>query len=129
MSMKFLKHAKSAWKGKSQKIQKPWGHELVWSGHESVHGKILYIEAGCRTSLKYHSLKSETLLFLSGMAKVTFGAEHMANPGDELGLGLVVSYGSEEFSDSRTDMVQILWTRSNTKRWEFIEDLIIVEHT
>jgi len=57
------------------------------------------------------------------------GYPMMTNPEDELGLGLVVSYGSEEFVTSRTGMVQILWTRSNTKRWEFIEDLIIVEHT
>ena len=57
------------------------------------------------------------------------GYPMMTNPEDKLGLGLVISYGSEEFSNSRTDMVQVLWTRSNTKRWEFIEDLIIVEHT
>jgi len=75
MRFKDPKHAKSAWKGSSRKNQKPWGHELVWSSHESVHGKILYIKAGGRTSLKYHALKSETLLLLSGVAEVTYGAE------------------------------------------------------
>jgi len=74
--IKDRKHAKTAWKSGSHRREKPWGHEIVWAGHNSIHGKILYINAGARTSLKYHKLKAETLFFVSGKAKVTFGAEN-----------------------------------------------------
>ena len=57
------------------------------------------------------------------------GYPMMANPEKELGIGLVVEYGTEEFADNRSRMVKILWTRSQTKRWEFIEDLTIIKHT
>lgn len=70
------KHAKSSWKSTSQSKSKPWGHEILWAGHASIHGKILHIKAGQRTSLKYHRLKSESLYFLRGEAKVTFGDQH-----------------------------------------------------
>lgn len=74
--IKDQKHAKTAWKSGSYRSEKPWGHELVWGGHDSIHGKILHINAGSRTSLKYHKLKAETLFFVSGKAKVTFGGEN-----------------------------------------------------
>tara|TARA_R110000787_G_scaffold22256_3_gene64800 strand:+ start:396 stop:818 length:423 start_codon:yes stop_codon:yes gene_type:complete len=73
--IKDRKHAKTAWKARSHIHEKPWGREIVWAGHDSIHGKILYISAGARTSLKYHKLKAETLFFVSGKAKVSFGAE------------------------------------------------------
>ena len=69
------KHVKSSWRGSSQTREKPWGQELVWAGHDSIHGKILIIKAGSRTSFKYHPLKAESLFFLRGKAKVTYGDE------------------------------------------------------
>ena len=75
---------------------------------------------------KKEQIKLGTLVLLRPSAA---GYPMMADPENELGLGLVVAHGTEEFADSRVGMVQVLWTRSNTKRWEFIEDLIIIEHT
>ena len=70
------KHAKSAWRSKSERTEKPWGEELQWSGHNFIHGKVLYIRAGERTSFKYHKLKSESLLILRGNAKILYGDEY-----------------------------------------------------
>ncbi len=56
------------------------------------------------------------------------GYPMMTDPENELGVGLVLEHGTEEFANSRVGMVRVLWTRSNTKRWEFIEDLVIVKH-
>jgi mannose-6-phosphate isomerase len=70
------KHAKSAWRTKSTKKEKPWGEELQWAGHNFIHGKVLYIKAGERTSFKYHKLKAESLLILRGKAKILYGDEH-----------------------------------------------------
>ena len=117
MSLKSLKHAKSAWRGRSETAQKPWGHELVWSSHESVHGKILYIKAGSRTSLKYHSLKSETLLFISGVAEVTFGSEHTIRDPVEFPMK------TEQFCDGEVLLVQ----SGCPYRIEAIEDCEVIE--
>lgn len=57
------------------------------------------------------------------------GYPMMADPEKELGVGLVIEDGAEEFSGNKSKMVKVLWTRSQTKRWEFIEDLIVIEHT
>ena len=57
------------------------------------------------------------------------GYPMIADPEKELGIGLVVESGAEEFESNQNRMVKVLWTRSQTKRWEFIEDLIIIEHT
>ena len=72
---------------------------------------------------KEKQLKVGDLVWLKPSAA---GYPMMSNPENELGPGLVIEYGSEEFTNSRMGMVKILWTRSNTKRWEFIEDLVIV---
>jgi mannose-6-phosphate isomerase-like protein (cupin superfamily) len=81
------KHLKSAWvtRGKDCTITKPWGTEKAWSGFNGVHGKILFISKGKRTSLKYHKLKTEVLYLTSGNIKVLFGNESsfedpVANP-------------------------------------------------
>ena len=49
-----------------QRVEKPWGHELLWAWGRHYAAKILHIEAGCRLSLQYHRVKEETLLLLSG---------------------------------------------------------------
>tara|TARA_R100000008_G_C3568711_1_gene160719 strand:+ start:515 stop:958 length:444 start_codon:yes stop_codon:yes gene_type:complete len=74
--MKSKKHAKSAWIANSTCVAKPWGEEISWAALPSIHGKILYIEAGTRTSYKYHKSKNEVLFVLKGEANVQFGSEH-----------------------------------------------------
>ena len=61
---------------------------------------------------------------------ITLGDLVWLRPGAaELGIGLVIEHGAEEFTSNKSRMVKVLWTRSQTKRWEFIEDLIVIEHT
>ena len=57
-----------------QKIPKPWGYELVFTppGAPTV-GKLLHLNAGSRFSLQYHEIKEETLILVSGEAKITLG--------------------------------------------------------
>ena len=60
-----------------EKIDKPWGHEIIWaksSGENGYVGKILFIKAGHRLSLQYHEIKEETILVKSGILYLeTFG--------------------------------------------------------
>jgi mannose-6-phosphate isomerase-like protein (cupin superfamily) len=52
------------------RIEKPWGHELVWARTERYAGKILVIEAGRRLSLQLHRKKDESILVLSGRLRL-----------------------------------------------------------
>jgi len=49
-----------------KKINKPWGHEIIWSHCSKFVGKILCINAGHKLSRQYHEKKEETILVLSG---------------------------------------------------------------
>ena len=75
MTIKSKKHAKSAWRVKTQTVDKRWGREVRWPAMPSIHGKILYIDAGQQTSFKYYSLKNENLMVLSGKVEIMYGNE------------------------------------------------------
>ena len=49
-----------------RRIEKPWGHEIVYAHTDRYAGKVLSIRAGERLSLQYHRLKEETIYVLSG---------------------------------------------------------------
>lgn len=49
-----------------QRIEKPWGYELIWADTEHYAGKILHIRAGEQLSLQYHEHKDETVYVLAG---------------------------------------------------------------
>ena len=81
------KHLKSAWvsRSKDNYEDKPWGKEKTWTGFSGVHGKLLYIDKDKKTSLKFHTQKSEVLFLKVGKIKVIFGNESsftdpIANP-------------------------------------------------
>ena len=48
------------------RVDKPWGHELIWARTDRYVGKILHVKAGEVLSLQYHNFKDETMHVLSG---------------------------------------------------------------
>ena len=48
------------------RVEKPWGHELIWAKTDRYVGKILHIEPGHLLSLQYHEKKDETIFVLRG---------------------------------------------------------------
>jgi mannose-6-phosphate isomerase len=48
------------------KVEKPWGHELIWARTDRYVGKILHVKQGHVLSLQYHNRKDETMHVLSG---------------------------------------------------------------
>lgn len=48
------------------RVEKPWGHEVIWARTDRYVGKILHVEAGHVLSLQYHNLKDESIYVLSG---------------------------------------------------------------
>lgn len=50
-----------------KKIDKPWGHEIIWAEGDTYIGKIIYINAGHKLSRQYHQEKEETILVKAGV--------------------------------------------------------------
>ena len=57
-----------------ERINKPWGEELVLSRTGTSIVKMLRIGPNRRLSLQYHRRKHETVMLLSGQALLTIGS-------------------------------------------------------
>ncbi|HEY4119264.1 MAG TPA: cupin domain-containing protein [Byssovorax sp.] len=56
-----------------RRVDKPWGHEVIWAEATRYVGKILHIKAGQRLSRQYHEVKEETLMVQSGQMDLELG--------------------------------------------------------
>ena len=54
----------------ARRVQKPWGHELIWAHTDRYVGKILVIETGKRLSLQRHLVKDESILVSAGLLRL-----------------------------------------------------------
>jgi mannose-6-phosphate isomerase-like protein (cupin superfamily) len=63
-----------AWATEHRKVEKPWGHELVWAETERYVGKLLFVKAGESLSLQFHRVKDESWLVQTGRAKLELGS-------------------------------------------------------
>ena len=62
-----------AWAFEPRKVEKPWGHELIWAEAEAYVGKLLFVKAGESLSLQFHRVKDESWLLQTGRAKIELG--------------------------------------------------------
>ncbi|MGB2952516.1 MAG: cupin domain-containing protein [Gaiellaceae bacterium] len=56
-----------------QRIEKPWGYELLWAHAEDYVGKVLFVRAGGSLSLQFHREKDESWYVESGRAELQLG--------------------------------------------------------
>jgi len=70
-----------------RRVDKPWGHELIWAWPDRYVGKILVIETGRRLSLQHHEMKDEWIHVLDGRLRLTLENEDGAVEERELGAG------------------------------------------
>ena len=61
------------WAFQVTKVEKPWGHELIWALTETYFGKVLFVKAGAALSLQFHNEKDESWLVQSGRARLELG--------------------------------------------------------
>ena len=54
----------------ARRVDKPWGHELIWAHTDRYVGKTLVIEAGKRLSLQRHEIKDESIIVHSGRLRL-----------------------------------------------------------
>ena len=56
--------------GAARRVDKPWGHELIWAHTDQYVGKVLVIEAGKRLSLQRHEIKDESIFVTAGRLRL-----------------------------------------------------------
>jgi mannose-6-phosphate isomerase len=58
-----------------ERVDKPWGYELIWARTKDYVGKILHINRGHKLSLQYHRIKEETIFLAAGTMILVFENE------------------------------------------------------
>jgi mannose-6-phosphate isomerase-like protein (cupin superfamily) len=71
----------------ARRVDKPWGHELIWAHTDRYVGKILLIETGRRLSLQRHEVKDESIYILSGRLRLTLEDDAGEIRTEDLGPG------------------------------------------
>ncbi|HEU5362439.1 MAG TPA: cupin domain-containing protein [Gaiellaceae bacterium] len=61
------------WAVDVRRVEKPWGHELIWALTDVYCGKVLHVKAGHSLSLQFHREKDESWLVQSGRARLELG--------------------------------------------------------
>lgn len=51
---------------KPQKVDKPWGFELIFAHTDKYAGKVIFVKKGRRLSLQYHQNKDESIYVYEG---------------------------------------------------------------
>ena len=66
------------------RVEKPWGHELIWAKTEGYAGKLLLIREGHALSLQFHREKDESWYVLEGRAELELGQAGQAVLSNEI---------------------------------------------
>jgi mannose-6-phosphate isomerase-like protein (cupin superfamily) len=60
---------------KIERVEKPWGYELIWAKTEKYAAKILHLRKDKRLSYQYHQKKDEAMFVASGKVLVELEGE------------------------------------------------------
>jgi mannose-6-phosphate isomerase len=77
-------------RAETTRVEKPWGHELIWGVTDRYAGKVLHIKRGEALSLQYHERKDEFLYVIKGVVDMELGGpdgaltKHRMQAGDTL---------------------------------------------
>jgi mannose-6-phosphate isomerase len=70
-----------------EKVEKPWGWELIWALTDRYCGKLLFVRSGQALSLQYHEVKDESWYVESGRASLELGSVGDSLEAREIGPG------------------------------------------
>jgi mannose-6-phosphate isomerase len=62
------------WAFEPERVDKPWGHELIWALTDRYCGKLLVVRAGHELSLQFHREKDESWYVLDGRVQLELAA-------------------------------------------------------
>jgi mannose-6-phosphate isomerase len=74
---------------KIERIDKPWGYELLWALTDRYCGKLLCVRAGQALSLQFHNVKDEAWYIQAGRAEL-----ELAGPGERMTESEVIGPGA-----------------------------------
>lgn len=77
------------WAFEPQRVEKPWGWELIWALNEHYCGKLLFVRAGHSLSLQFHREKDEAWYIQEGRAEL-----ELAPPGQAVTASEVIAPGA-----------------------------------
>jgi mannose-6-phosphate isomerase len=81
------------WSFEARRVEKPWGHELIWALTDVYCGKVLFVAAGHSLSLQFHREKDESWLVQSGRCQIELGETGQAVLSEEVvGPGTALHY-------------------------------------
>lgn len=66
------------------RVEKPWGHELIWALTDVYCGKVIFVREGHALSLQFHKEKDESWYLQQGRAQIEIGAPGDASPNSEV---------------------------------------------
>jgi mannose-6-phosphate isomerase-like protein (cupin superfamily) len=72
------------WSFDVRRVEKPWGHELIWAVTDVYCGKVLFVKAGASLSLQFHKEKDESWYVQSGRARLELGEAGQAVLDEEI---------------------------------------------
>ncbi|HEX6558563.1 MAG TPA: cupin domain-containing protein [Longimicrobiales bacterium] len=89
-----------------KRVEKPWGHEIIWAHTDRYVGKILHVKAGHALSLQYHERKDETIYLLSGEMRFFAGpsVEQLQQIDMDAGQSFHVTTGTVHRMEAVTDV-------------------------
>lgn len=89
-----------------ERVEKPWGHELIWANTDRYVGKILHVNAGHSLSLQYHERKDETIHLLRGSMRFWAGpgADELEEVALEEGQSFRITPGTVHRMEALTDV-------------------------
>jgi mannose-6-phosphate isomerase-like protein (cupin superfamily) len=77
------------WAYETERVEKPWGYELIWAMTEVYCGKVLFVRAGHSLSLQFHKVKDESWYVQGGRAEL-----ELADAGQAVLVSEIVSAGA-----------------------------------
>jgi mannose-6-phosphate isomerase-like protein (cupin superfamily) len=94
----------------ARRVEKPWGHELIWVVTDRYVGKVIHIDQGRRLSLQYHRQKDESVFVIRGRLRL-----HLENQSGEMGF--------RDLAEGEFERVPV----GRRHRFEALEDVDVIE--
>jgi mannose-6-phosphate isomerase len=93
-----------------ERVEKPWGYEIVYALTERYCGKVLFIRKGEQLSLQFHRRKDEVIYVHEGRIQLEVGEPGRTPDTEVVGPGRSFHF-----------------TPGTVHRWRALEDTLVLE--
>jgi mannose-6-phosphate isomerase len=93
-----------------ERVEKPWGYEILYASTERYSGKVLVIRKGEQLSLQFHRRKDEVIYVHEGRIELEVGEPGRTPDREVVGPGHAFRF-----------------TPGTVHRWRALEDTVVLE--